>query len=402
MSHDEPEALPGAAAGSLLHDMVHASGMLPWIQDLGLNSHVASFAVSSENADENADVLHLDAHDDAAARGKRAVEPVDSPLPSKRPARNLDYGGADANHEAVQGMLHLDGDRSGNGGSADPVSAKAREAPSTTAAGRDDEAGAGSRFLTAHAVTAVAVRVKHEEDDLPPRSPVAHTMEAPTPSSSGPRRDKGLRSFSLKVCQKVEERDVTTYNEVADELVKEFKLDPSITFDEKNIRRRIYDALNVLMAMDIITRDKKNIRWKGFPQSLEKERELVVRRQHELQRELQNKYKEVEKKALQYISLCNIMKRNASRPLAPDCADTLSAQAHVDKGKEAAGALATEGRMGERGGKSAVKARSAALKIPFVIVQTQVENEIHLEYRNEKKEALLSFDKVGVSSHCAR
>jgi len=28
------------------------------------------------------------------------------------------------------------------------------------------------------------------------------------------RRDKGLRSFSLKVCQKVEERDVTTYNEV--------------------------------------------------------------------------------------------------------------------------------------------------------------------------------------------
>jgi len=47
---------------------------------------------------------------------------------------------------------------------------------------------------------------------------------------------------------------------VADELVKEFKLDPAITFDEKNIRRRIYDALNVLMAMDIITRDKKNIR----------------------------------------------------------------------------------------------------------------------------------------------
>ena len=48
--------------------------------------------------------------------------------------------------------------------------------------------------------------------------------------------------------------------QVANELVDEFKLDPTITFDEKNIRRRIYDALNVLMAMDIITRDKKNIR----------------------------------------------------------------------------------------------------------------------------------------------
>ena len=37
-------------------------------------------------------------------------------------------------------------------------------------------------------------------------------------------------------------------------------------YDEKNIRRRVYDALNVLMAMDIITREKKEIFWKGLPQ----------------------------------------------------------------------------------------------------------------------------------------
>ena len=36
-------------------------------------------------------------------------------------------------------------------------------------------------------------------------------------------------------------------------------------FDEKNIRWRVYDALNVLMALDIITRDKKEIQWKGLP-----------------------------------------------------------------------------------------------------------------------------------------
>ena len=36
-------------------------------------------------------------------------------------------------------------------------------------------------------------------------------------------------------------------------------------FDEKNIRRRVYDALNVLMAMEIISRDKKEIRWNGMP-----------------------------------------------------------------------------------------------------------------------------------------
>ena len=35
----------------------------------------------------------------------------------------------------------------------------------------------------------------------------------------------------------------------------------------KNIRRRVYDALNVLMAMNIISKDKrkKEIKWIGLP-----------------------------------------------------------------------------------------------------------------------------------------
>nr|KYP68014.1 Transcription factor Dp-1 [Cajanus cajan] len=85
---------------------------------------------------------------------------------------------------------------------------------------------------------------------------------------------RGLRQFSMKVCEKVESRGRTTYNEVADELVAEFS-DPSNTdltpdqqqYDEKNIRRRVYDALNVLMAMDIISKDKKEIQWKGLPRT---------------------------------------------------------------------------------------------------------------------------------------
>lgn len=38
-------------------------------------------------------------------------------------------------------------------------------------------------------------------------------------------------------------------------------------YDEKNIRRRLYDALNVLMAMDIISKDKKEIQWRGLPRT---------------------------------------------------------------------------------------------------------------------------------------
>jgi hypothetical protein len=54
--------------------------------------------------------------------------------------------------------------------------------------------------------------------------------------------------------------------ELVDEFIAEHKGtdDPSNQFDEKNIRRRIYDALNVLMAINIITKDKKEIVWRGL------------------------------------------------------------------------------------------------------------------------------------------
>ncbi|KAJ3081847.1 hypothetical protein HK102_002098, partial [Quaeritorhiza haematococci] len=87
----------------------------------------------------------------------------------------------------------------------------------------------------------------------------------------GGRNMKGLRRFSRMVADKVQIKGSTTYNEVADELVEELEAqarERGTKFDQKNIRRRVYDALNVLMALEIIVKDKKEIRWKGFPLSL--------------------------------------------------------------------------------------------------------------------------------------
>uniref|UniRef100_A0A6G1SBH8 Transcription factor Dp-1 n=1 Tax=Aceria tosichella TaxID=561515 RepID=A0A6G1SBH8_9ACAR len=96
-----------------------------------------------------------------------------------------------------------------------------------------------------------------------------------------PKTGKGLKHFSMKVCEKVKSKGTTTYNEVADELVAEFSNDPTISrqsfegslsmggdsepFDQKNIRRRVYDALNVLMAINVISKEKKEIKWIGLP-----------------------------------------------------------------------------------------------------------------------------------------
>lgn len=83
-------------------------------------------------------------------------------------------------------------------------------------------------------------------------------------NKKGEKNGKGLRHFSMKVCEKVQKKGTTSYNEVADELVAEFSstdnhISPneSQAYDQKNIRRRVYDALNVLMAMNIISKEKK-------------------------------------------------------------------------------------------------------------------------------------------------
>uniref|UniRef100_A0A8D1RB28 E2F/DP family winged-helix DNA-binding domain-containing protein n=1 Tax=Sus scrofa TaxID=9823 RepID=A0A8D1RB28_PIG len=70
-------------------------------------------------------------------------------------------------------------------------------------------------------------------------------------SKKGDKNGKGLRHFSMKVCEKVQRKGTTSYNEVADELVSEFTNSnnhlaaDSQAYDQKNIRRRVYDALNV-------------------------------------------------------------------------------------------------------------------------------------------------------------
>ncbi|XP_020264072.1 transcription factor-like protein DPB isoform X4 [Asparagus officinalis] len=77
----------------------------------------------------------------------------------------------------------------------------------------------------------------------------------------------GLRRFSTIVCRKVQAKGRTTYNEVADEIIAELSSGLCILeqFDEKNIRRRVYDAFNVLIAINVIAKDKKEIRWIGSP-----------------------------------------------------------------------------------------------------------------------------------------
>ncbi|KAH0887641.1 hypothetical protein HID58_050070 [Brassica napus] len=128
----------------------------------------------------------------------------------------------------------------------------------------------------------------------------------------------GLRQFSVMVCQKLEAKKITTYKEVADEIISDFatikhnaeKPLNENEYNEKNIRRRVYDALNVFMALDIIARDKKEIRWKGLPITCKKDVEEVKRDRNKVMNSVQKKAVFLKELREKVSSLESLMLRN--------------------------------------------------------------------------------------------
>ncbi|XP_014259349.1 transcription factor Dp-1 isoform X2 [Cimex lectularius] len=127
---------------------------------------------------------------------------------------------------------------------------------------------------------------------------------------------KGLRHFSMKVCEKVKMKGLTSYNEVADELVSEFTDPKHIPnsvdqqYDQKNIRRRVYDALNVLMAMNIISKEKKEIRWLGLPTTSAQENDSLQNEKKQVAERIRTKTQYLNELILQQILYKSVIQRN--------------------------------------------------------------------------------------------
>jgi hypothetical protein len=69
---------------------------------------------------------------------------------------------------------------------------------------------------------------------------------------------KKLVFLSKRVYEKAREHKVTNGTEIAREILEESKK-LKMNFDFKNVQRRVYDALNVLTALDMIKKDRNKI-----------------------------------------------------------------------------------------------------------------------------------------------
>ncbi|EJW88039.1 transcription factor Dp-2 [Wuchereria bancrofti] len=184
-------------------------------------------------------------------------------------------------------------------------------------------------------------------------------------------KSKGLRHFSTKVCEKVKEKGHTNYNEarviaVADELVSEYfdsaDVQPTDTekqqYDMKNIRRRVYDALNVLMAMNIIEKEKKEIRWVGLPTSSVQECRKLEEEKAKRQERIRHKSDQLQELIIQLVAYKTLVEKN--RELERD-----------------------SGRPKE----------DSILYLPFIIVNTAKKTFIDCAISHDKTEYLFNFDQ---------
>lgn len=80
-------------------------------------------------------------------------------------------------------------------------------------------------------------------------------------SSDKPRNAKGLKVLSARVKTILIGKRLSSYRQVAEELIKDMNIVNKA--EEKNILRRVYDALNVLIASGVVVKHGKDYCWKS-------------------------------------------------------------------------------------------------------------------------------------------
>ncbi|GMR61333.1 hypothetical protein PMAYCL1PPCAC_31531, partial [Pristionchus mayeri] len=181
-------------------------------------------------------------------------------------------------------------------------------------------------------------------------------------------KSKGLRHFSTKVSEKVKEKGMTTYNEISVELVDEYfdslplpmsdSDKQNIEVISKNIKRRVYDALNVLMAMNIIVKENKEIKWIGLPTSNVQELRKLEDEKARRQQRIKEKNEALCDLVTQLVSYKSLVERNRERE-----------------------------RVEDR------PADNSIIHLPFVVVSTDKRTDVECQISPDKYEYLFKFDR---------
>lgn len=126
-------------------------------------------------------------------------------------------------------------------------------------------------------------------------TPTTAASSLPSFSPNGPlhRTAKGLKTLSGKVYSLLRNKGACSYKDVADCLLMEKNCGDVRDMEEKNVRRRVYDAINVLLAAEMLVKVGKNVK---VARNMRKKsaKEVKIEGKMEDLRELVEKYRNLQ------------------------------------------------------------------------------------------------------------
>ena len=141
------------------------------------------------------------------------------------------------------------------------------------------------------------------------------------PASPTSMQQAGLKHFTLRLCELIEKKQICTYNVLSDALIEDLRHD-SVVVEEKNVRRRVYDALNVLDAIVVVRKgSSKEIRWLGWPKERNKggtrssRKQSLYMKRAELLRKVKGQLESTSELSAKLFCLSNLILRNKDAPL---------------------------------------------------------------------------------------
>lgn len=183
-----------------------------------------------------------------------------------------------------------------------------------------------------------------------------------------------MRNFSRMVYQKLEEINSTTYPLIAENLIQEFAFIDSRT-DHKNIRRRVYDVLNVLHSIQLIDKNKGGIRWKGFcPKITNEEIEKLEGKKSDLEKGIQEKKKALQMNLQRFVALHRLIQRNKTCEYNQSSVDCT--QLMYSSNNSAGGAVSPHDK----------------LLLPFILISAPKDCRIDCEMLEDRTQYFFEFD----------
>lgn len=166
-----------------------------------------------------------------------------------------------------------------------------------------------------------ASAIKEEEDDSGSEDDKDEAF-----GDSKNRSSRGLRVLSLKVRDIVTKKKKTSYKEVAEALLQDLnqkmkgKSQVEISKEEQNVKRRVYDALNVLIAAKILKKEGKLVCCdnssgdSGFDKKKGKnDKESIIEQINDIKRRKKEKLENLQQLVFKNLALKNLIRKNQQK-----------------------------------------------------------------------------------------